>query len=207
MANTYGISRIKIGAGRQAPAYSPTVVYRALHAAATFLDGAVLKNDGAGLAQESANDPTTAILYGIALHNAGALYLPQSNTVPVFDPVYTGRFGYDGTAGLVSDPGYQQIGIAAGVAGQVFEATGVLAAWAASMVGGQFALEKDATSGYWVVDLSDTVNKSVNVLALKAGPLPLSNGTGYGIPAVGDTNVRVLFTFMAGVLDPSVSSL
>jgi hypothetical protein len=181
------------------------VAYYPLASGATFYEGAVLKNNGSGAATEQTADATSGFL-GVSLMNAGATYSMAAGT-GTMEPAYTGRFGFDvGLQQYMTVPD-SQVQLAAGISGTVFEATGVLAPWAASMVGGQFALEKDATSGYWVVDLSDTTNKSVNVIGLQAIPLLLSNASGYAVPAVGDTNVRVLFTFMSSVLDPSVSTL
>lgn len=204
LANTYAINRIQVARGPRGNAMFQVANYP-LHSGATFFAGAVLKNDGSGAAIEQTADATAAFL-GVSLQNAGALYTMAAGT-GTMEPAYTGRFGFDvGLQQIMTVPD-AQVAVVAGIGGQVFEATGVLATWAASMVGGQFALEKDATSGYWVVDLSDTTNKSVNVIGLQAVPLLLSNGSGYAVPAVGDTNVRVLFTFMSSVLDASVASL
>ena len=209
MANTYAIQRMQASQAYSAPGFGPTVVYRPM-GAGSFYAGAVLVNDTSGNAIEATADVhASAIVYGMAMHSSAALYSIPEASSDTYEPLYDTRFGTDMSGGLVADPTYTQIGIVAGVPGQVFEATGIGTTWLASMIGGQFAVEKDATTGFWVVDLSDTTNKAVNVTGLFTGPLTINGAsTGLlGIPAVGDTNVRVYFTWMATALDPSVAAL
>lgn len=193
MANTFGIQRLLVARGPIGEIVPNVVVYPIL-AGQTFFNGAVLINDGSGNCKEAANDPTTLII-GVALHDARATYTPLTGTsVQEPDPTKLFGFGQGGTKLQPTD--VTQMHIAHGDAAQIYEGTGVLATWAASMVGGQFGLEKDATTGFWVVDLSDAATHTVQVVGLVNKPQTLSGGQGGAMPAVGDTNVRILFTFV-----------
>lgn len=207
MASTYGVTPIEIQRGPRSHWMFQVGVYP-VGASQTYIAGAVLKNDGSGNSIVAANDPTSAIL-GIALHPATAIYNPASGVSTVFEPtlgVVLGLAAPTLNVGLEStDEAYQHIAL--GISGQVFTASATGTTWAAADVGKQYALKVDSTTGYWVVDLTNTSNAAVNIVGLASAPLLLSNGTGYAIPAVGDTNVRVFFTFASSVLDASVASL
>jgi len=134
-------------------------------ASKTFKAGAVVVYSSGGIS-EASNDPSTAVIVGVACQDGQNLSsLGVANTPPPYTSPNT----------LV----------ALAMPGVIFEAncddTTQTLALTQAMVGGQFSIEKDGSSGLWFIDQSDAGNKVVTIVALK--------------DAVGTVNGRVYFVF------------
>src|SRR2546427_4255508 len=144
-------------------------------ASQTYITGAVVILTS-GNVSEAANNPATFL--GLSIHDAVATY-PANSVAPSASTLFGRTFV--GTKLFPGEPGFQHVLLLHNA--QQFEIS-LTQAWAASLVGTTAGLVKDATSGFWVLDNTQT-NASCRIVQKSEGPSSFKG-------VVGDTFARVI---------------
>ncbi len=201
MANTWPVMKAQVAQGPRSN-WEPEVVAYTIASGQTFFDGAILVVS-AGAAQEAANGANSNII-GLALHSALAVYNPATTAPANFEQPYeTTLFGASQAGTKLQPIDANQVRVAHAVSGQYFEltASGVSAS---GNIGSTFNIIKDATTGYWTINLGSSATPAMVVVALVQKPYMLPGTSpavmpGGGLPAFGDTNVRYIAAFLPTV--------